>query len=306
MSMGIQIAMGVGVGGGAPTNPLLPFTDNFLRADGAIGNGWTGASWTIVSNAVINTPALGSDLAVNGTFAVDANWTKGTGWTIASGVATHTGASGGGITQAILTANNWYRIDWTLSNWSAGAFFGRPGNQVQKGRAANGTYVDALFTTGSTAGIVAGSNGAGDVDNVSFKQITLTDLFIARNFARADVDISVKGTSAGGPVWGVVLNLDSTSSPANYVAALHDGTNAYLIKCVAGTITQLISVAATYSAGTALRVTKTGTTYQLFYNAVQRGSDTTISDAGVISNTLHGMVNSYSGNTLDDFSIAAF
>lgn len=300
----IALPFGKAVLSGGP-RALLPFSDNFARADGAIGNGWSGATWTIVSNSLINTPGLGSDVAVNGGFDADTNWTKAGGWTIAGGVASHTGASATSISQGNLTADNWYRIDWTLLNYSAGSFFGKPGTQSLKGRTANGTYVDAHYTTTSNMGIVGGVNAVGDVDNVSVKPITHNQVMIARNFGRADVDISVSGTAPGGAVWGVVLNLDNPSSPANYVAVVHDGSNVYVMKCVAGAMSQLINPAATYSAGAVLRVTKSGTTYKVFYNGTQRGSDQTISNVGIISNTYHGMINTYSGNTLDDFAIVA-
>jgi hypothetical protein len=111
--------------------------------------------------------------------------------------------------------------------------------------------------------------------------------------------VIVRGTRAG-----VVCNLDSASSPANFVLASHSGTNAILEKCVAGTYTTLISITATYVAGAFVEVRRiAGTnTWQLWYNGVQRGTDQTISDAGIVSNTLHGYFNSYAGNEVSGFS----
>lgn len=289
--------------GQAPAG-LLPFTDNFTRPDGAIGNGWTGATWTISGNSLINTPGLGANLALNPGFDADTNWTKGTGWTIAGGVASHAGGSSN-IQQTVLTAGNWYRADWTLLNRTLGSFFGKAGTTAAFGRTANGTYVDTHFNTASAGGVTAGGSSTGDVDNVTLKLITHNQIMIARDFGRNDVDISVKGTAPSGTVWGVVLNLDNTSSPANYVAVIHDGASLYLMRCVAGTMVELLNAAATYSAGAVLRVTKSGTTYKAFYNGTQRGADQTISTVGIISNTYHGIISSYSGITLDDFSILA-
>jgi hypothetical protein len=79
-----------------------------------------------------------------------------------------------------------------------------------------------------------------------------------------------------------------------------------LDKYVAGTRTTVITGTVTYSAGAAIRVTKTGNNYSLYYNNSQVGSTTAITDAAIVSNTIHGIFSTYSGNTLDDFSIKRF
>lgn len=283
---------------------LLPFTDSFTRADGAIGNGWTGATWTIATNKAVNTPSLGSELYLTGDFAADANWTKGTGWTIAAGVASHSGNSGL-ISQNVTTAQRWYRQVWTLQNRTSGTYKTEIGNtQLTAAQSVNGTYTESgRSTSSSNSGVVTNSPAIGDIDNLSLKQYTTADLFVSRDFRQADVDASVNAVIVLNNPCGLVLNLDSTSSPANYVQALHDGTNAQLLKCVAGVFTSLISTAATYVAGATIRLTKSGTTYTLYYNAVAISTPQTISDASIVSNTRHGMFNTYELNTLDDFSI---
>ncbi len=67
--------------------------------------------------------ALGAELVVNGGFATDSDWTKGTGWTISGGEAVATAvASGQSISQAIaaMTAGKSYRITLTISSISGG------------------------------------------------------------------------------------------------------------------------------------------------------------------------------------------
>ena len=71
------------------------------------------------------------------------------------------------------------------------------------------------------------------------------------------------------------------------------------------TWTSVISAAATYSAGATMTVIKDGTSYSLFYNNAKVGSTSTISDAGLVSNTKHGLFSTYSGNTLDNFLVWA-
>lgn len=306
---GINVGAGIGSPGVAVSGGgggLLPFTDDFNRADGAIGNGWTGATWTISGNKAINTPTLGAELFANGGFGADTDWTKGTGWTIAAGVASHAAGSAGTLSQTVGSIGNWYRLVFTLLNRTAGTFTPLVLGNFPASYASDGTYTgNKRATTGSTAGITTGATAAGDVDNLSLKQLTLNTLFATKDFSRNDVDVSVKLTLVTNNICGVVLNLDSTSSPANFILGLHDGTNARLVKCVAGTYTELVATGATYSAGAALRVTKSGSAFRLFYSGVQVGADQTVSDVGIISNTLHGMFNTYELNGLDDFSIAA-
>lgn len=106
-----------------------------------------------------------------------------------------------------------------------------------------------------------------------------------------------------------MTNLDSTSSPANFLIAYHDGTNVKLDKNVGGTYTNLISAAATYSAGATLRVityTSSGSLkVRVYYNNALVGSEQTVSDAGIISNTKHGLFSTYSGNSFDNFTLWA-
>ena len=80
-------------------------------------------------------------------------------------------------------------------------------------------------------------------------------------------------------------------------------TIAQLVRCVAGVYTDIISASVTYAAGATLRVIKDGTSYSLYYNNIQVGTTQTISDAGIVDNTIHGLFSTYSGNTLDNLVI---
>ncbi len=292
------------VGDGAYYRSSL-FFDAFGRADGALGNGWTGATWTISSGAALNTPTLGSELFGNTGFDSDTVWNKGTNWSIAAGVGTHVNGTGSNMQQGVSVVGNWYREVWTLLNRSAGSFLGIPGRSSLGLKSANGTYTDSGRANGTFAGVTASATGAGDIDNVSLKQLTLSELFATRNFGRSDVQVAAKLTLTANNPCGLVLNLDSTSAPANFVYVEHQGTNLRASKCVAGVYTELVTAAATYVAGAPIRVTKSGTTYKFYYNDVQIGTDQTVSDAGIIGNTWHGMMNTYELNTLDDFYVLA-
>lgn len=138
------------------------------------------------------------------------------------------------------------------------------------------------------------------VDDESLKQVTDSSLFSTVDVLEYDVTVrctisAVNGITIiptpRGILGGVVLNLDSASNPQNYVIAWISGSYVYLEKCVGGAFTTLLNIQSiTWGAGKYLQVTKTGTTYKLYYDGIQIGADQTISDAGIISNTRHGLM----------------
>lgn len=116
----------------------------------------------------------------------------------------------------------------------------------------------------------------------------------------ADVFASVALTRAAGEV-GLALSMDSASSPANGVLVYLDGTNCKIDKIVGGSVSNVRTTAVTYSAGARLVVRKIGTEYRVYYNNAPVGAANTISDAGIVNNTLHGLFSTNASNTLDDF-----
>jgi len=142
------------------------------------------------------------------------------------------------------------------------------------------------------------------VDDCSAKALVLSELFASvDDAATSDVVISADVTLTAGTQAGIVMNLDDETTPANFVIGYHDGTNARLEKCVAGVYTSVINVAAAYAAGATLVVIKDDTDYSLYYNNVKIGATSTISDAGIVSNTKHGLFSTYSENRLDNFTL---
>lgn len=274
--------------------------------NGSVGNAWTGATWAVAAGAVTNTPTLGNDVVVNGGFAADADWTKGAGWAIAGGVAAAVTASSD-LTAAVapLTLGAWYQIVYDLSSFGAGTVAAVIGANVNPTHAANATYTETNRAT-STALAMRGVGFTGSIDNVAVKPLTLSQLIRSISASSANVLADVSITRTAGTQSGIIVNLDSAGTPANFVLAYLDGNgNANLDKCVAGVYTNVISAAVTYSAGAVLRVIKDGTSYRLFYNNLAVGSVSTISDAGIISNTLHGLFSTYSANSFDNFVIMA-
>lgn len=286
-------AMRLAGGGG------FSLVDDFARADGALGVPWTGATWAIVSGKAVNTPTLGSALNTNSGFATDTDWNKGTNWTIGSGKASHaTSASIDIVSQAVLTAGRWYRCDWTILDYVSGSLAFRAGAaaNISGTRAANGTYVNTLRADNTTAAIRTAVSTVAAVDDVTFKLLTLADLFATVEARTAYGEMNAIWDVATGTQFGVVMCLDDAVNPQNFVIAYCDGNNFIkLDKCVGGTYTNLVSVSTTAVTGKNIRLYRApGTnTFQVFYGSagseIQIGTDQTISDAGIISNTKHGL-----------------
>lgn len=119
---------------------------------------------------------LGSDTVVNGTFAADADWTKGTDWTIGSGVATKTAGTAASLSQAItLTAGIPYLVTYTITR-TAGALTPQfTGGTTVSGaaRSAAGTYTDIMVavTGNTTLAFSADASFAGTIDNVTMRSM---------------------------------------------------------------------------------------------------------------------------------------
>lgn len=119
----------------------------------------------------------GGNKVANGTFASDTGWSKGAGWTISSGRATKTAGEAGELTQAVaLVAGAHYRVDYTLSNVTAGSLAVQltGGGAVSgPGRSASGTYTDELVAEAGndTLAFAADAAFAGRLDDVWVRRI---------------------------------------------------------------------------------------------------------------------------------------
>lgn len=307
----------------APFIPVPFASDTFIRSNGVLGitdgqgeqerNGgygiiWTGSTWSIISNTAINTPTLGSDDVVNGTYAIDNDWSKGTGWSITGGKASASTTTGNlaNTSEPDSVVGVWYQSTLDVSTYSAGTLrvlidgtsafpvdITAVGSYLRTGRATNAGKI-------TLKGQVSLS---GTFDNVTRKALVLSTLFASVAASAPDVQISAYATLVAGTQAGVVLNLDDAISPLNFVIAYHDGVNMHLDKCVNGVYTSLINTAATYVAAAPIRVTKNGTTYILHYNSTLVGTAQTVSDVGIISNTKHGLFSTHSANSFSRFTI---
>lgn len=279
------IATGIGAGGGGVT--------------------WTGATWSVSGGKAINTPVPGSNIIVNGGFDADSDWTKGTGWSIAGGKATKTPGVASAITQPA-TGNIWYQVSFTISNLTAGVLEAYPNGPSSV--SSNGSHTHTIRPTGIVSvGILASATFDGSVDDVVVKPLVLAELLALSNLGTSNVVLGAVPTRNSVAQNGVALNWDSASNPQNGVAVTLDVANNYarLLKCVGGVWSSVMATGITYSAGARLVVTKDDTKYRVYYNNALVGTEQTIADAGIISNTLHGLFSTDASNTLDDFVVYA-
>ena len=103
---------------------------------------------------------------------------------------------------------------------------------------------------------------------------------------------------------GLALNWNSSTAPTNGIIVYLSDGNILVDKCVAGTWSNVSTTAYTYSAGARLVVAKNGTEYRTYYNNALVKADT-ITDAGIITNTFHGLFSTDPSNTFDDYVVYA-
>jgi hypothetical protein len=119
---------------------------------------------------------VGAEMLTNGDFAAAANWAQGTGWLINAGVASHSGAVLGFLSQAItVLENKTYRVTITVNSYSVlgGTSEVRVGNTASSFSIAGaGTYTQDVTVTGAsneTVSIV--SNDTIEIESISVKPV---------------------------------------------------------------------------------------------------------------------------------------
>jgi len=136
--------------------------------------------WRFALKTVSLSSARGVELLSNPKFTSDTVWNKGIGWTIHSGAAHKAAGVQDSLTQSATLAEGLaYEVTFTVSNHVAGSVTPRlTGGSVVTGtaRTGNGTYTETLTAVSgnNTVGIQASSTFAGDIDNVSVKQVIVT------------------------------------------------------------------------------------------------------------------------------------
>jgi len=149
----------------------------------------------------------GAERITNGTFDVDANWTKGNAsWTISGGVASNSGANAANapFTQAgIFTAGSTYEISLSITRTAGSLNIWINGTQLVEATisaSASKRYIIAATATGSMF-FEAGIGFIGTVDNVSVKLL--------------DGNHATQATAASRPVLSARVNLLTKSEQFN-------------------------------------------------------------------------------------------
>jgi hypothetical protein len=112
---------------------------------------------------------------------------------------------------------------------------------------------------------------------------------------------------------GFVLCIDSViATPAYCIWVYYDARDGHLHASKRTwdvnrrtEITSLLDQAVSYGDGKKLKVIKRGTTLQVFYDGSQVGTDQTVSGAGIVDNTIHGLFSTWEGNAFDNFYMFA-
>jgi hypothetical protein len=116
---------------------------------------------------------LGSELVTNGDFSGGSTgWTTQAGWSISGGAANATTVVAANVSQlGILTVGKYYKISFTISNFTAGfgAILVITPNFVNV--LGNGTYTVQGFANSTAFQVYAGPTSSFSVDNISVKEL---------------------------------------------------------------------------------------------------------------------------------------
>lgn len=280
-------------------------------------------------------PVAGAELLANGNMEAGdppTGWLNGGSATLSAATDERSGGSGtksiniavasGSIGEAYravaTTANGWLRASVWRKNINAangaqmllytGGFALISSGASSADAAWNETVVIARSPTTSSLIFLKTTGAVGTAarfDDAAMAMLSLPSLFSTRTYASADCDLSAAVMRAVGTQAGFVARLDSATTPANFVIAYLDGAgNVKVDKCVAGVYTNVISGAVTYVAGRVLRLVCNGTSVSAYYNGTQVGTTQTVADAGIVSNTRHGLFSTYAANSFAGYVAA--
>ncbi len=258
---------------------------------------WASAPGTWAINAegyAYNTPNLGAELVINGGFDTDTIWTKGAGWTISGGKATAV-ASSESLTQSIESVSGGLRLQFEILTITGGSLSPIPGGAGGLALSTAKTHVmtDNRSNGASSVG-VQGANFSGTVDNILLKAISYAEMFALLHWDTPLTSVSAKIRLApDGHESGLIICADNTSSPSNYVAverSARDSHRLRLVKYVNGVWNNLIQIDLPFVGDGILEIRRPSlTTFQLWYNGTQAGTDVIIADEAIIYNPICGV-----------------
>ena len=307
---------------------LLPY--QFIASehgDGAIPYPLIGSTWAVSGGVAINTPTEGANVFSAGDMESGdppTGWSAQNSATLSANADAHGGSQslsvlGGasyshGLATPTVLDDTWYRFRaWikTLSGLGrirvAVVQSSTVYDKLDINAAAYAEYTGGVLASSTAMYQYAYSKAATDqnlFDDWTLHPLTLAELPLIMQTGVSDVICRASWDIAYGNPSGVIVNVDSLSSPLNYVIAQHNGRNGIgLIKCVNGVYTEVVTATVNHVSDALVEVRKSGTTYQLFYNNVQQGADQTISDPEIINNTIHGAFSVGGGSQMKSFFV---
>lgn len=284
-----------------------------------------GAGWAVASNRAQNTPPESGQLLTNGGLEEWASATDLVGWTegIGGGNSINQEASvvrsgtyacridvvdstNSAFIQQTLTipAGTWTRIRaYVRVSVATGLFsiyFGQDNtSRIISPSTTEWTLVDAVLPAlADNPRVTFERRRSPDtysiyLDDLQVDTFATPDLFATQDVGTADVLVGVRlDADPGDHAVGAALCLDDPDDPQNYLVVFRYLADRWrLIKCVAGAITVVAtsSAATPFAAGAWLWVAKGGDQVTVWYNGVRIISPQTVSDAGIVGNTRHGM-----------------
>jgi len=170
------------LGNGIPRIDFLGNTQGALKLEPQRTNLITYSSdfpnpyWTKGGASIQGDPSTaGSELIVNGDFATDSDWIKGTGWTISGGKASCDGSNSALDQFSITTIGKTYKVDITVTDMTTASVnvrLGTGSSDIIGSITSNGTYTFYGTVASNTAFRIRSSAGFdGSVDNVSVKEV---------------------------------------------------------------------------------------------------------------------------------------
>jgi len=179
---------------------------------------------------------LGAELVVNGGFATDTDWTKGTGWTIIGGEAVSTAAANSirihQHTATTYPAAVVVEIRYTITSLSSGAFApvltsGIGGSIVTNGltSSAPGTYTQYIVSTGTFTGWGVRTVGitTGTIDNISVRELPGNHAAAPTDAARPTYGVEPKGGRRNLLTWSEAFS-ESVWAKTNATVTENTGT----------------------------------------------------------------------------------
>ena len=328
---------------------LIPILyDTFGRANGAIGSSeavgpegqaviahpWTGgATWTVASNKMLNTPTPGAELLTDP--GLEGNYTAGKNDNLVATGSPNTSQSGdvhGGTKAQQMQANAqnerlyqassvvavgvWVRCSlWAKRAAGTGGaakarFWQNTGPSITKPPVISATYTrfSACILTTNTAFMACAvrEEHATSFDTIIFDDQSVVELVLAEllnipdlGVADALLELQIAVDPDDKPV-GIAFGWDSQSDPANGAIAYHDGGNVVIRKCVAGVWYTVATNAAAFSANALIKVARRGSRVVVYYDNVLIGTVATIGDATIVAGTRHGAFSTDAVSPMDE------